>query len=133
MSVFCLGADQIDTLWPQFGHHLERLERENGLLLASALRADMKCASKQLWGYQDEVVTGVAVTQVYDSPKGKVIEIYGACGTESERGQIEQIMTAIEAWARELGCTRVRFGGRHGWKRRLKGFREVGIILEKEL
>jgi hypothetical protein len=134
VNVFALSSEQIDNLWPLFGHHLERLERETQLVLAEAIRKDLKLAHKQLWGYQDgQVITGVAITEVYETPRGKCCEVHGACGTETARGQIEQIMTAIEAWAREIGCTRVRFGGRHGWKRKLKGFAQVGVILEKEI
>jgi hypothetical protein len=134
VSVFGLNSEQIDDLWPHFGHHIERLERETQLVLAEAIRKDLKSARKQLWGYQDgPVVTGVAITEIYETPRGKCCEVHGACGTESSRGQIEQIMAAIEAWAKDIGCTRVRFGGRHGLKRKLKGFAEVGIILEKEI
>jgi hypothetical protein len=134
MRVFCLGADQIDGAWQDFAHHLVRLELESKLLLASALRQDLKDARRQLWGYQDGAgITGVAITEVYDTPAGKACEVVGACGTESARGQIDAILDEIRSWAKGLGCTRVRFGGRPGWKRRLKGFKQVGIILEQEI
>lgn len=132
MSVFCLGSEQIDSLWPEFGHHIERLERETGLL-ASQIRDDLKVAKQQLWGFQTEVITGVAITNVYKTARGSVCEIYGACGTESAPGQIDAIYEAIEKWANDIGCTRMRVLGRKGWKRRLNGYRETGIILEKEL
>jgi hypothetical protein len=134
LPVFCLGPEQIESLWPKYGHHLERLERETRLVLAASLREDLKVARKQLWGFQDGAdITGVGVTEIYESPRGRVCEIYGACGTESERGQIDQIMVEIESWARAIGCTRIRLGGRRGWKRRLHGFAQVGVILEKEI
>ncbi len=134
MSVFCLGSEQIDNLWPEFGHHLERLERETQIVLAESLREDLKSAHKQLWGFQDgQRITGVAITSIYKTPRGSVCEVVGACGTESASGQIEAIIKGIEAWAHEVGCTRVRFGGRRGWSRKLKGYEQVGIILEKEI
>ncbi len=134
MSVFCLGPEQIDALWPRYAHHLERLERETGLVLASATRADLTTAHKQLWGYQEgDAINGVAITQVYDTPRGKACEVVGACGTETARGQIDQIINEIEKWAADIGCTRMRVLGRKGWQRRLNGYEQTGIILEKEI
>ncbi len=134
MSVFCLGAEQIDSLWDKFSHHVTRLERESKLLLSDALRLDLKQAKRQLWGFQDDdKVTGIAITEIYETPTGKACEVVGACGTESSKGQIDAIIERIESWSRDVGCTRVRFGGRRGWSRRLNGYRQVGIILEKEI
>lgn len=133
MNVFCLGANEIDELWPLYGHHLERLEREGGLLVASAIREDLKAERRQLWGYQAPEIIIVAVTELYQSPKGLMCLIQAGCGTETQKGQIEQIIFEIERWAKSQGCTRIRLGGRYGWKRRLKDFSEVGIILEKEI
>lgn len=133
MSVFCLSSAQIDALWGDIAPHLERLE-SHGLVLASAVRADLKDSLKQLWGYQqDGKVLGVAITSVIETPRGKACEIYGAAGTESSRGQIDEIMTEVQRWAHELGCTRIRILGRKGWLRRLKGFRLAGYIIEKEI
>lgn len=135
MSVFCLSAEQTDSFWPEYGHHLERLERETGLVLARSVREDLRAAQKQLWGFQDgAVVTGIAVTQVYETPLGRACECYGAAGTETARGQIDQILSEIERWARAVGCTRMRVVGRRGWKRRLRTYTDTGnVILEKRL
>jgi len=134
MNVFCLGAEQIDNLWPLFAHHLERFERETSAYNAADLKEDLKLARKQLWGYQSgQEITGVTVTHVMESPRGRVCEIVAACGTETIKGQIDEVFAAIEEWARAVGCTRIRILGRRGWKRRLKDFTEVGIILEREI
>jgi hypothetical protein len=133
MSVFCLSADQIDGLWGELEPHLERLEG-HGVVLASAVRADLKESLKQCWGYQqDGAVLGVAITSLIETPRGRACEVYGAAGTETVRGQIEEIMCEIERWAKSVGCTRVRILGRKGWLRRLKDFRITGYIIEKEI
>lgn len=134
MSVFCLGTEQIDALWPKYGHHLERLERESGLVMAEAIRDDLRSAHKQLWGYQaGDEIAGVAITHVYDTPRGKACEVYGACGTQTAPGQIDAIIHEIEKWAADIGCTRTRLLGRKGWLRVLNGYRQTGVILEKEI
>lgn len=132
MSVFCLSADETVRYWADFRHHIERLERETGLVLASAIRADLAQGRKQLWGFKEGVILGIALTEIIQTPKGPCCWIYGAAGTESRKGQIDAIMTSIEAWARSIGCSRIMLQGRQGWRRRLTGFKEVGVVLEKE-
>jgi hypothetical protein len=43
------------------------------------------------------------------------------------------LISGIEAYAREEGCTRVRIFGRKGWLRALEGFRQMNVIADKEL
>lgn len=134
MNVFCLGAEQIDNLWDLYSRHLERFERETKLLRAADLREDLKLAKKQLWGYQDGPdILGIVITHIFQTPTGPCCEIVAACGTQSRKGQIDELFAAIEEWARNIGCKRIRILGRPGWQRRLKEFTQVGIILEREI
>jgi hypothetical protein len=133
MSVFCLAPTQIDDLWGEIAPHLERLEL-HGDCLASAIRADLKASAKQLWGYQqDGRVLGVAITSVIETPRGRALEIYGGVGTESVRGQIEDVFSEIKKWAASMGCRRIRIAGRKGWLRRIPELKQVGIIMEMEI
>ena len=134
MSVFCLGSEQIEPLWPRFAHHVERLERETGLVLATEIRDRLISGHQQLWGWQEgESILGVAITEVKFDPEGKSCWIFGAAGTESRKGQIDAIIASIEAWASGIGCSRVLLQGRQGWLRRLKGYSQIGIIAERKL
>jgi hypothetical protein len=132
--VFCLGCEQIDSLWPEYGHHLERFERE-GHEFAELIKRDLKSEQKQLWGLQDTSgnVAGVVVTKIAVTPKGKRCDVCAACGTSEGLKQVsELILPAIEEWAKAIGCIAVRVEGRMGWKRVLD-YPQVGVILEKEL
>jgi len=134
VNVFCLGCEQIDSLWPAFGHHLERYELE-GYDYAEAIRADLRIAQKQLWGLQgdDGKIAGIVVTKITDTPKGSRCDIHAACGTSQGIKQaIELVLPCIEEWAKAIGCTGVRVEGRMGWKRVLD-YPQAGVILEKEL
>jgi hypothetical protein len=130
VNLFCLGSEQIDSLWDEFAHHIYRMERM-GFLGADELREELKLSKKQLWGVQDDTgkVAGVCITRVC----GKCCEIYAAAGTQTKRGQILALYQHIEQWARDIGCTRMRVIGRKGWMRMLSGYLETGIILEKDL
>ncbi len=128
MSVFCLGSEQIDGLWIHIEPLINRLSEFTGLFMPDALREDLKSAKRQLWGEQGDAVTYIVITEVYETPRGKTIELVGACGKYSE-----PVMDEIDRWARAIGGVRCRFGGRPGWARRRKEFTQVGIILEKAL
>lgn len=129
MSVFCLGAEQIDNLWPEYEHHIYRMERL-GYIGADELRDELKLSKKQLWGLQDNgKVAGICITRI----AGKCCEIYAAVGAQSKRGQILELYNHVEQWARDIGCDRMRVIGRKGWMRMLSNYSQVGVVLEKEL
>lgn len=130
MSVFCLAPEQIEGLWGEFEQHVFRLERL-GHVDAKELRDDLKAAKRQLWGYQesDGRVIGICVTRVTQT----TCEIVAAAGTQTARGQIQQLYEHIERWAKELGLVRIRVIGRKGWLRSLNGFSQTGIVMEKDL
>lgn len=133
MNVFCLGSEQIDELWPEFGHHLERYERE-GWAFAGEIRRDLRTAAKQLWGYQQEGrVVGIAVTQILNTPRGDACEWYAVISDGGTAEQFEAVKHEIEKWARSMGCSYMRLQGRRGWLKRMKDYRQTGIVMEKEL
>lgn len=133
MNIFCLDADQVARLWPEYRHHLERYERECGTDYALDLLSDLKAGRKQLWGLQDDAgdVAGVVLTRVAECPNGPVCEIYAACG--NAHGRTNECLEAIELWAKSINCKRIRLQGRNGWLRVLKEYEQSGIILEKSL
>lgn len=130
MSVFALGASEIDAHWGEIAPHLYRLQRR-GVIDAEEVREDLKAERKQLFGYaEDGKILGICITRI---TKGRVCEFYGAVGTQSAPGQIQAVHEAITQWAKSINCTKLRFNGRAGWLRMLKGYRQTGVIGEKEL
>lgn len=142
--IFCLSPDEIDSTCHEWLHHLERLERETGVVLASAVLADLQDGTKHLWGTCDAAesdpkvstvggnVKGIVLTSIERTPKGLACLIYGACGQTTSQ-EVNQVLSTIETWARNIGCTRLQFQGRKGWLRLLKDFRQTGITAEKLL
>lgn len=136
MNVFCLGPEQVDNLWPEYGHHLERYERDTGIDYAGTIRQDLRLAHKQLWGIQNDAgkVLGVIITKIVDTPGGEVCEIHATCGTSAGlKHAVELALPHIERWARDVGCVRVRVVGRKGWLRVLTDYAYRGVVMEKEL
>ena len=128
MNCFCLGPEQVDEIWPEFEHHIYRLERL-GHLDPTEIREDLKAAKRQLWGCQDGRILGIAITRVTKT----TCEIVAAVGTQTAPGQIQQLYEHIERWAKDLGLVRMRVIGRKGWLRMIAGYTQTGIVMEKDL
>jgi hypothetical protein len=129
VSVFALAAKEIDVAWPLLETHIYRLERL-GHIGADEIKEDLKQAKKQLWGYHvDGRIIGIAITRVTTT----TCEIVAACGTSTAGGQIQELYERIERWARDSGRIRMRVIGRKGWLRVIAGYRQTGIVMEKDL
>jgi hypothetical protein len=131
--VFCIASHDIQRYWNDFAHHIERFCREAAFLdsdehTPEAIRESLSSAKRQLWGFHDGgCISGIAITAI----EPPVCWIWGACGTESFDGQTEEVVAAIEQWAGEIGCRKLRIRGRVGWERKLSGFKRIAVILEK--
>lgn len=73
----------------------------------------------QLWViWTNGTITGVLVTEVYDTARGMTCAIPVAGGGALNTSL--DVLDTIEAWAKEQGCVRLRGEGRSGWSRALK-------------
>jgi hypothetical protein len=74
----------------------------------------------QLWvAWVDEKISGVFVTEIYDTARGMTCAI-PVVGGEGLGKESLDVLDTIEAWAKEQGCVRLRGEGRTGWSRALK-------------
>jgi hypothetical protein len=77
-------------------------------------------------------VLAAAVTQLIASPAtGRVCRIV-LCGGRDVR-RWAHLKDAIEVYARDESCTRVRMSGRPGWARMFRDYRQPYVTLEKML
>lgn len=132
MNSTWLSAAQISARWDEFGPYLDRFEKETQIASAEVIREACIKGDKQLWSIHDHELRGVVVTQVLESPKGRVCEVYAACGTCSREG-MREVFVSLRLWALAVDCKFFRTYGRKGWKRVLPEFKEIGVILEQEL
>jgi hypothetical protein len=133
LTIFTATPESVDSLWSLALPHIERFAQETQLIHPADILEDIKTGAKQLWMMSDEgYVTLVVVTEVFDTAGGQVCTMRIACGS-AEKDQLRNICAEIEIWAREIGCVAVEIWGRKGWSRVLEGFKESGVILEKDL
>ena len=131
--MFCASPADVELDWPRFLPHLVRFERKTKAMSVGQMLVAIKAEKQQLWGLQDERdVHGICVTEIQESPKGRVCLIVAAAGSASKEDK-RTLLEHIKAWARSIGCTVVRVMGRTGWARVFPEFRKVAIILEYSL
>ena len=127
-------------VWDEAKEHLRRFEkRARGNCTVDDIGKRILADEQQLWIVinDDKKIIGAIVSQVWDYPRKKVMEIV-ACGGDSERELNEYIYQSIEVlkdFALENYCDVMRIEGRRGWERPLKelGFNKDAVLLEKEI
>ena len=90
----------------------------------------------QLWvvSTEEDGILAVAVTVVYLSPKGSVVEAVHL-GGERLANWLDDLVSTVEEWSRELGACETRIKGRRGWEKvfgRL-GYSPSAVIMSKPI
>ena len=70
------------------------------------------------------------VAQEIKLPAGRQLHFWLAAGDLDELVEIER---DVEQAARKRGISKMSIIGRRGWRVKLDGFREVGVVLTKEI
>ena len=87
----------------------------------------------QLWmATTNDKLLAACVTEIANLPARKVLNIISVGGTQMSEWL--HCMATLEAFAREKGCTAMRFPEiRPGWAKVLTGFKTTRITLEKKV
>ena len=130
--VFGIPRDSLEEWWPHVEPHLKRFEVEVGEISAEYIRDLADNAEAQVWAFGDENGTsGVAVTQVRQLLRGRVLVVWVAVGDIREA--FETGIQEFERWGQSIGCRYVEIIGRHGWERALPGYKRRAVVLHKPL
>jgi hypothetical protein len=88
----------------------------------------------QLWvAWAESDVSALAVTEIRDGVRGKVLSIFICTGRNRENWF--RHLATIEKWGVSKGCKYASHLMRPGWKRGMKtmGYKQTHILMEKEL
>ena len=102
------------------------LARSEGGYAFDDVVKELESGLMQFWPAQK----GCAVTQILAMPQRKILHVFLA------GGDLEQLIDMIESvsdWGRAQGCSAMTMSGRKGWSRRLPGWSETAITMEKAL
>ncbi len=127
-----IRPDRVHLIWPHVEGLIERAFKHTGCAGSDATKADVLDGKALLWVLWDGLKPGIAaalvtkITKPYDT---KVCLLVACAG----KGNWPVLIETIEDYARLEGCTRVQFHGRNGWKRALRSYEQVGVIMEREI
>lgn len=124
------GQDQLVAVWPEVAPILIRAIQIYNEHTPEEIFQSLLNRERQLWVTGRDKIGCVLITKIITEEFHKTcfIELYAGRGIESLR-----FFADIEAWAKSIGCDRMRISGRKGWKRVLKDYSAKKIILEKEI
>lgn len=126
-----VAPDEIDALWPSIEPLIKRGLRAAQDTWASEDLIDfIRRGDKQLWLSVPHADCAL-VTQIDQWPRGKVLHIFMVAGKLPAHW--DEILLAIEGWAKDRGCRKVEIRGRLGWMRKLKGYSTPRVFMEKDL
>ena len=131
MQIIVKPTDYTDTSlldeWDRCSAWLEAaLYYSNGTHTIDDVLETVQRGDAQFWHYPDAAV----VTEIMDYPQKRVLRYWLAGGNLKTLLKVEP---SIRHWSQLWGCVGIEIIGRKGWLRVLKGFKQTGIILAKDM
>ena len=118
--------------WPRVAALVRKaLERGEGSYAEADVAMACMAGASTLWMVENGFnVTAICVTEVVNFPRRRKCLLRYLSGSMEA---IEPHIAAIEDYARREGCQVLEGWARKGWARRMPGWTERQVILQKEL
>ena len=114
--------------WKRLRHHiLAALEHAGDTHTEHDILDLLRNDQAQFWPADNSAM----VTEIVGYPNGSHCRIWLAGGNYDELRELER--DRLIPWARQRGCRRIELVGRKGWARRLKDYKEVAVVMAKEI
>lgn len=131
-QILCVDPTRISEAWPLVRSAIEAAFNKVDIGRFDELQNDVLNGDALLWlVHRDSKVLAAIVTQITLSQKSKVCMVSALAG--SGRGEWLHLEAKIAAYAKDAGCVAMRMIGRRGWKRVLRDYAEIGVVLERQL
>jgi len=128
-----MSVADVEQSWDDISELFYRFARATGETSPEQIKHGALDSKLQIWGLQDtEAIRFVIVTEIIETAVDHTCVIRVACG-EVYRGIQERLVDEIGRWAKQIGCSRVRFVGRRGWLRRYPRFKPKAVVGEWSL
>jgi len=124
---------ELNRAWPLVEPLIAASCARDGLYAASDVLDWLAADKMQLWlaGSVERGVEAAAVTEMLQHRLAKTFSVFIVTGNDIERWLPH--LGHMEAWAKEMGCTRAIQYARRGYARKLKDYRMTHVVLEKAL
>lgn len=132
LKIVCVDKSLIYRTWPYVEPLLRKAFIRTGFALFSDLERDVFDGKALVWiAWDGKSIMAAWAIALHPTDAGLVCSVL-ACGGERMCDWLP-LVGAMEQFAKDEGCKRVRIVGRKGWSRVLDGYREKHVVLEKEL
>lgn len=126
-----IPSAEVEHRWGEIAALVGRAVAENGAWYTTdSIREAAKAGDMQIWRISGpERLLGVGVTEIRNYPSGRrICWIFALAGVEFDSWA--HCIDTIKEWAKANGCHSVAMHGRKGWVKKLKGWRELAVVLE---
>lgn len=123
--IMLIGTNDLDSVWGMALSHLKKCFKDDD---PETVREFIRSGTYQLWMTEGAAAT----TAIATFPVGKVLTVVHL-GGENMFGWLKEGLEAIERFAREQNCDRIRINGREEWSRVLPGYSRIAVTTEKVL
>jgi hypothetical protein len=135
-ELVCVDPKRVHEIWPTLAPLLRQATARTGLSAFADIEREILAGDALLWiavsGEGGAVaIDAAASTRLQHTDTGKVCVITACAGRGMSRWL--PLISGIENYARDEGCSCVRIFGRKGWLRVLEGYRESYVVMDKEL
>lgn len=131
-ELICIDPARVAEFWPHVRSMILGAIKRTGLSHSGDIEASILSGGSLLWiAWNGSAIEAAAATQLRIADSGKVCTLV-ACGGKGVRHRLA-MLTKIENYARDGGCSRVRIFGRKGWVRVLPHYSVEHVVLERRL
>ena len=126
------STQQLSSVFKQLKPHIElALTKAPEYTLESVLEDVLRGQSLLWYAHEEDTVYGIVTTQIKQYPQIKVIVGHLVGGTDINKWV--HLMSTIEDYAKEQGCTDVELQARKGWLKVMPEYTAERLILTKKL
>lgn len=129
---FCVDPKEIRKVWPRVAHLIRAAVMRTGLSDFQVVEDSILDGDALLWVACDGPKIEAAASTILERSNDRLACVVVACGGENMERWVS-LLSKIETYAKQEGCTCTRIIGRRGWLRVLKDYSAAHVILEKAI
>ncbi len=131
VELVCVDPKRVHEIWPHVKDSIFAAFERVDIGRFDELESDVLRGDALLWVVWSQKIEAAIVTQIILSQRSKVCMVSALTGADRKRWL--HLEKQIGDYAKTEGCRAMRMIGRKGWKRVLKDYAEVGVVLERQL
>lgn len=134
-KAYAIPREEVWRVWPGVAEWIDSAYKAADEIMPLDILDQLRSGHRQLWvawGDEQRVLCAV-LTRIVQLRSGRALQVTGCGGEQVERWS--DLITTLESFAKDEGCTKIQVSGRPGWARlyRNSGYRATRVVIEREL